>query len=398
MELSGYLNNSTSTYNWRIRNWSSILKYVTFDSPYFYFQNLRWILSINKGTNRHRNYLSFYLYLITSVSIVKKLISYGILFKNLSSYVQRPVELEFNSCLFISDGTSYGSSSAFKLSEIESLVSKDGELSIILTMKLPEEENSGYECVAPYMSFFQYIGSNKFSDVSFRVFEHEKYEEDTHNDSNIIHAHKIILAAVSPWFSRLFGNGMRETSEQVIDIYGVQLNIFQRLISYCYEQELKLIDLKDMYNVLEAADRFEFPKICQEVFYAIRQEINVQNVWEILELSEKYDNERTVDACIRYIDTHMKFVFQSDVFLKAKAAHIRMAFTMMKWIKNREIEIEKCENVLVDVLDCLDFSRLPLDYLENKVETDAFNMRFEAFRRKLTEGYKYYAKSRVIHK
>ncbi|KAI9472383.1 MAG: BTB/POZ protein [Benjaminiella poitrasii] len=311
--------------------------------------------------------------------------------------------------MFRGDG-GWGYTTFAHLNTLEQLLSTDGALSITVTMTIPKAEIKKHDSIVPYELFADYIESSEFSDISFRVFAHEESdvddeEEEGQVNNEIVHAHKIVLTAASPWFKSLFSNGMQETSQKVINIYGVSLDIFKRLLHYCYVYDLRIKDLKDAYKIVEAAGRFQLMKAREEAFYAIRQEINEDNVWEVWEYADESDDEKTADACICFINKHAKSVILSGSFLRAKVDKIQTVFDIeitndtndnnnkKKEINDKEIAdmTKQFETDVADILKSIRFTMIPIEYLIKSVETDDFAMSFDTLRRKLIEGYKYHA-------
>ncbi|KAI9470099.1 MAG: hypothetical protein EXX96DRAFT_588775 [Benjaminiella poitrasii] len=211
----------------------------------------------------------------------------------------------------------------------------------------------------------------------------------------------------------LLSNGMSESSQREVSIYDVSLDIFKRLVRYCYTFEFELNGLEDVYKVLEAADKFQLIKVCEKIFYTIRQEINEESVWQIWECADKYESNKTINACIRYISTHMKSVVESDAFLKANSDHIQCSFdaeivnindddnsmdetklyeAAVKWAKERKKEIEdkeddninkQFETDVATILESIRFSKIPVDYLVKNVEADDFIMNFSGIQKKV---------------
>ncbi|KAI9486896.1 MAG: BTB/POZ protein [Benjaminiella poitrasii] len=107
-------------------------------------------------------------------------------------------------------------------------------------MTRPKPETIMCNNTSLFKQYADYINSPQFSDVSFRVFESEEHDDASEErqvkvkDCDIIHSHKVVLAAASPWFKTLFTNGMHESSQKTMNVCDVKLDIFRSLINYCY--------------------------------------------------------------------------------------------------------------------------------------------------------------------
>uniref|UniRef100_A0A914Q5A6 BTB domain-containing protein n=1 Tax=Panagrolaimus davidi TaxID=227884 RepID=A0A914Q5A6_9BILA len=86
-------------------------------------------------------------------------------------------------------------------------------------------------------------------------------------DGNEIAAHKNVLAARSPVFSRMFQSGMKESKENKVVIEDFSFNVVEKAIKLCYHQSLvphttlkektKLLQFFDKYNIQQLKDDLE---------------------------------------------------------------------------------------------------------------------------------------------
>uniref|UniRef100_A0A8C9PT00 BTB domain-containing protein n=1 Tax=Spermophilus dauricus TaxID=99837 RepID=A0A8C9PT00_SPEDA len=68
----------------------------------------------------------------------------------------------------------------------------------------------------------------------------------------VFHAHKVVLAACSDYFRAMFTGGMREASQDVIELKGVSARGLRHIIDFAYSAEVTL-DLDCVQDVLGAA-------------------------------------------------------------------------------------------------------------------------------------------------
>ncbi|XP_067589401.1 kelch-like protein 26 isoform X1 [Pseudorca crassidens] len=84
------------------------------------------------------------------------------------------------------------------------------------------------------------------------------------------HAHKVVLAACSDYFRAMFTGGMRETSQDVIELKGVSARGLQHIIDFAYSAEVTL-DLDCVQDVLGAAvflQMLPVVELCEEFLKA----------------------------------------------------------------------------------------------------------------------------------
>ncbi|XP_049315439.1 actin-binding protein IPP-like isoform X2 [Bactrocera dorsalis] len=87
---------------------------------------------------------------------------------------------------------------------------------------------------------FSFYDEQSLIDVTFKV----------SNPTALVPAHRLILAAASPYFENLF-NGNQSTNP-VIEINDIDSNIFERLITFCYTGQV-LITVNNVAAMLNAA-------------------------------------------------------------------------------------------------------------------------------------------------
>jgi len=124
-----------------------------------------------------------------------------------------------------------------------------------------------------------------FSDVTFIV------------DGNCIYAHKVILAANSPYFNAMFTINLREQTASVVEISEFSFQVFETLIRFLYtpipptfttQSALEIIVCADMYFVLDL-------KLFAEHFLC--QFVDSSNFEELLQFAKKYECQRLVEIC-----------------------------------------------------------------------------------------------------
>ncbi|KAI9474171.1 MAG: BTB/POZ domain-containing protein [Benjaminiella poitrasii] len=333
MSETGSISSSECNYLWSIHDWSQINEHEEYKSLDFYVDDLKWCLTIHKSISATKQSLHYYIKLLGKVSKPSEIVMTTVKWKTVFNDMRG------------GHGTQQYDFGPSKFSSNDRYTSHF------------------FESISLDDIRYLFVDSTKFSDISFRVFEYEERSntgnetETDVEDSNLIHAHKVVLANSSPWFNILFTNGMQESSQNKITIYGVQFNVFKRLFTYCYIYELQMKYIEAAYKVMEAADRFQFAKVCEDALLFICQKINAETIWDIWKRADKYKYEKIIIACIAYISERMIHAFSSSAFLKAEAKYIRVVFdttitnlcavdhtveerdlyeAILKWVENRK--------------------------------------------------------------
>ena len=138
-----------------------------------------------------------------------------------------------------------------------------------------------------------------------------------------VRAHKLILAAVSPVFRRMFfstdTNFTLESEE--ITIMDSDCFAFQKMINYIYSKDYSCDDIRDSFEILKMGDKYDLKELVILSRRSIdNYVISGQNVAKVLHVVEVYKNlEGFDDICEGLLARCRKFVSDSmrtaqDVF------------------------------------------------------------------------------------
>ncbi|XP_077299785.1 BTB (POZ) domain containing 9 [Arctopsyche grandis] len=147
--------------------------------------------------------------------------------------------------------------------------------------------------------------STEYSDVMLVV-------ENQH-----IPAHKVILAARSEYFRALLFGGMRETSQNEIELQGAPLQAFKALLRYVYSGHMALSTLSEdnVLDTLGLAHQFGFQKLESAISEYLRQILALRNVCAILDAARLYGLEGLTNVCHNFMDRNAQEVLQHESFL-----------------------------------------------------------------------------------
>lgn len=134
----------------------------------------------------------------------------------------------------------------------------------------------------------QYVNNLTLSDVTFLVKGRRFY------------AHRICLLASSDAFRAMFDGGYREKDAKDIEIPNIQWNVFELMMRYIYTGSVN-VNLDIAHDLLKAADQYLLEGLKRLCEYAIAQDISVENVMLMYELSDAYNAMSLRHSCILFI-------------------------------------------------------------------------------------------------
>ncbi|KAL8522976.1 hypothetical protein ACS0TY_013075 [Phlomoides rotata] len=134
----------------------------------------------------------------------------------------------------------------------------------------------------------QYVNNPTLSDVTFLV------------EGRRFYAHRICLLASSDAFRAMFDGGYREKDAKDIEIPNIKWDVFELMMRYIYTGSVD-VNLDIAQDLLRAADQYLLEGLKRLCEYTIAQDISVENVSLMFELSEAFNAVSLRNACILYI-------------------------------------------------------------------------------------------------
>src|SRR6218665_1124863 len=148
--------------------------------------------------------------------------------------------------------------------------------------------------------------------------------------------HRLVLAASSVYFERMFSNDMTESRAAEIRLNNVSAKALQNLIEYAYTSKLTLC--KDaVLETFEAADMLQFPKardFCQE--YLLDQ-IDAQNCLSFLMYADAFSCIPIYEKAMQFAAKSFQTVCHVPDFLELPVSHL----TNLLMEDNIEVEYEE---------------------------------------------------------
>ncbi|KAL3582426.1 hypothetical protein D5086_016758 [Populus alba] len=134
----------------------------------------------------------------------------------------------------------------------------------------------------------QYVNNPTLSDVTFLV------------EGRRFYAHRICLLASSDAFRAMFDGGYREKDARDIEIPNIRWEVFELMMRFIYtgSVDVTLIIAQDL---LRAADQYLLEGLKRLCEYTIAQDITLENIGSMYELSEAFHAISLRHRCILFI-------------------------------------------------------------------------------------------------
>ncbi|KAG2727486.1 hypothetical protein I3760_01G159600 [Carya illinoinensis] len=134
----------------------------------------------------------------------------------------------------------------------------------------------------------QYVDNPTLSDVTFLV------------EGRRFYAHRICLLASSDAFRAMFDGGYREKDARDIEIPNIRWEVFQLMMRFIYTGSVE-VTLDIAQDLLRAADQYLLEGLKRLCEYTIAQDISLDNVSNMYELSEAFHAMSLRHTCILFI-------------------------------------------------------------------------------------------------
>lgn len=157
-------------------------------------------------------------------------------------------------------------------------------------------------------------------------------------DEHKFPCHRIVLAASSLYFERMFSNGMTEASANEVTLNDVSADAVKCLVQFAYTSQLSVSE-ESALDIFEAADMLQFPTarlFCQKY---LCEQIDSNNCLNFLLYADAYSCEPLYDKAKTCAANYFKIVSPSEGFLKLPLMHV------IAILKEDNIEMEYEEQV-----------------------------------------------------
>ncbi|XP_065861150.1 ARM REPEAT PROTEIN INTERACTING WITH ABF2-like [Euphorbia lathyris] len=134
----------------------------------------------------------------------------------------------------------------------------------------------------------QYVNNPTLSDVTFLI------------EGKRFYAHRICLLASSDAFRAMFDGGYRERDAKDVEIPNIKWDVFELMMRFIYTGSVD-VAIEIAPDLLRAADQYLLEGLKRLCEYTISQDISVENVSVMYDLSEGLNAASLKEACILFI-------------------------------------------------------------------------------------------------
>ena len=150
------------------------------------------------------------------------------------------------------------------------------------------------------------LNNDRLSDVKFVA------ANSNGESTQLIAAHKFILAIGSPVFEAMFYGELAETKD-TIELPDCDYESLLELFRYIYSDEVNLSG-SNVMGMLYLAKKYIVPSLADKCTEYLKEKIDPSNVFDILSFAQKYHEGVIVDRCWKFIDQETDEALEPDGF------------------------------------------------------------------------------------
>lgn len=138
-------------------------------------------------------------------------------------------------------------------------------------------------------------------------------------------AHRVILAARSEYFRALLYGGMKESSQDEVELKDTSLPAFQQLLRYIYTGAMTLASLKEdiILDILGLAHQYGFQDLEGAISDYLKAVLSIRTVCLIYDTASLFQLSNLTSAAMVFMDRHALEVLHHESFLSLSESSIR---------------------------------------------------------------------------
>ena len=158
-------------------------------------------------------------------------------------------------------------------------------------------------------------------------------------------AHRLVLAAASPFFLSLLVSDMREGKEQFIRIELEEAtgSVMEEVLKYIYTGNVAVT--KDTaHNLVAAADYLLLPGLITLACDVLEENITIENCMFNYYFADKYQCLQLMEESCVFINSNFSSVMKTDDFLNLDFAQV------MKWVSSDDVTVTSEEDIFKGIV------------------------------------------------
>ncbi|XP_015282142.1 PREDICTED: kelch-like protein 28 [Gekko japonicus] len=216
-----------------------------------------------------------------------------------------------------------------------------------------------------------------------------------------IHAHKVVLASISPYFKAMFGGNLSEKENSEVEFQCIAEAALQAIVEYAYTGTV-FISQDTVESLLPAANLLQIKLVLKECCTFLESQLDPGNCIGISRFAETYGCHDLYLAANKYICQNFEDVCQTEEFFELTHSELdeivsndclnvvteeSVFYALESWIK---YDVQERQKYLAQLLHCVRLPLLSVKFLTRLYEANHLIRDDHTCKHLLNEALKYH--------
>ena len=200
-----------------------------------------------------------------------------------------------------------------------------------------------------------------------------------------LHAHRVILAACSPYFSAMFSGGMKESQQGVVHFKDLDPKAIDAIVDFCYIATIT-ITMDNVQELLPAASMLQMSGVVDACCKFLASQLHPSNCLGIRQFSQVHSCPDLWKKCCMFMQQRFPEIALHEEFLELSFEDLctilsdgnlnvrgeeQVYEAGLAWIKHR---LEERKHLIADLLRCVRMPLMSATYLSREVRSESLVM------------------------
>ena len=140
-------------------------------------------------------------------------------------------------------------------------------------------------------------------------------------EENQFHAHRIVLAASTPYFEAMFSGDLEESRQQMVTLKDVSPEAVKSIIDYCYTSSVTITD-ENAESLLSASCLLQMSGVRDACCEYMKKKLDVDNCLSVRSFAEAHSCQELFEVANAFTQDHYAEVLAGEEFVRLSAEEL----------------------------------------------------------------------------